>query len=530
MTQLRSDPLAFLGDELDDLRDKHLYRPLRVMSSAQGPIVVGRRPRADQPLLERLPRADPPSAAARGGAQRRPGVRRRARGAVRTIAGTMDLHEELERDLAEFKGTEAVLTFQSGFTANTGVIPTITGEQDLIVSRRPQPRLDHRRDAPLEGAPEDLPARRRRGVCATILREAREQGRDGSGAALSADPRRDRRRVQHGRRHRPAAGDRRGGRGGRRGGLRRRRPRVRASSAGTAAARSTTSGSTAGSRSRSGRCRRPSACSAATSRARRTCATSSIQRARPFLFSTSHPPAVAAACREAIRVMQDEPELIERLWANTRRFKAELARLGFDTGASETPITPVMMGDPDTAGRFSQRLFEEGVFAQPVVFPTVAMDKARIRTIVTAAHADDAARPGARGVRRGRPRARPDRRVSEPGASRTRRPRPRDLPLDGHLHTNLSPDSDVPIDAYAAQARRARDRRDLRSPTTSTSSPARRPTTSSPFDERERTVREAAERWAPQGVAIRFGVEITYDSRARGGDPRPPPAATPTTS
>jgi glycine C-acetyltransferase len=114
-----------------------------------------------------------------------------------------------------------------------------------------------------------------------------------------------------------------------------------------------------------------------------------VQRARPFLFSTSHPPAVAAACREAIRVMQDEPELMERLWANTRRFKAELARLGFDTGASETPITPVMMGDPDTAGRFSQRLFEDGVFAQPVVFPTVAMDKARIRTIVTAAHSDD---------------------------------------------------------------------------------------------------------------------------------------------
>jgi glycine C-acetyltransferase len=113
-----------------------------------------------------------------------------------------------------------------------------------------------------------------------------------------------------------------------------------------------------------------------------------IQRARPFLFSTSHPPAVAAACIAAIKVMQDEPDLHDRLWANTRRFKAELARLGFDTGRSETPITPVMMGDPDTAGRFSQRLFEEGVFAQPVVFPTVAIDKARIRTIVTAAHAD----------------------------------------------------------------------------------------------------------------------------------------------
>jgi glycine C-acetyltransferase len=93
-----------------------------------------------------------------------------------------------------------------------------------------------------------------------------------------------------------------------------------------------------------------------------------IQRARPFLFSTSHPPAVVAACRAALMVMQEEPELIERLWANTRRFKAELARLGFDTGRSETPITPVIVGDPGVAGRFSERLFAEGVFAQPVVY------------------------------------------------------------------------------------------------------------------------------------------------------------------
>jgi glycine C-acetyltransferase len=114
-----------------------------------------------------------------------------------------------------------------------------------------------------------------------------------------------------------------------------------------------------------------------------------IQRARPFLFSTSHPPAVVAACREALKVMQDEPERIERLWSNTRRFKAELSRFGFDTGRSETPITPVIVGDPAIAGRFSERLFAEGVFAQPVVYPTVALDQARLRTIVTAAHADE---------------------------------------------------------------------------------------------------------------------------------------------
>jgi glycine C-acetyltransferase len=114
-----------------------------------------------------------------------------------------------------------------------------------------------------------------------------------------------------------------------------------------------------------------------------------IQRSRPFLFSTSHPPAVAAACRAAIRVLDEEPELIDRLWANTRRFKAELQRLGFDIGRSETPITPVLLGDSALAIAFSQRLFDEGVFGTSVVYPTVSLDRARIRTIVTAAHTDE---------------------------------------------------------------------------------------------------------------------------------------------
>ena len=113
------------------------------------------------------------------------------------------------------------------------------------------------------------------------------------------------------------------------------------------------------------------------------------QRARPFLFSTSHPPAVAAACIEALAVMRDEGELFERLWANTHRVKAELRRLGFDTGASETPITPIMLGEAEAAIRFSERLFAAGVFATSVVYPTVALDGARLRAIVTAAHTDE---------------------------------------------------------------------------------------------------------------------------------------------
>ena len=110
-------------------------------------------------------------------------------------------------------------------------------------------------------------------------------------------------------------------------------------------------------------------------------------RARPFLFSTSHPPAVAATCLAAIEVLENEPEFIERLWQNTRFFKAGLTALGFDSGDSESPITPVIVGDAALAMTLSDRLFQEGVFAQGIGFPTVPPHgKARVRTIVTATH------------------------------------------------------------------------------------------------------------------------------------------------
>jgi len=109
-------------------------------------------------------------------------------------------------------------------------------------------------------------------------------------------------------------------------------------------------------------------------------------RARPFLFSTSHPPAVAAACLAAIDVLLEEPQIIDCLWENTKFFKAGLTQLGFNTGLSESPITPVIVGDGALAMRLSDRLFDAGVFAQGIAFPTVARDKARVRTIVTATH------------------------------------------------------------------------------------------------------------------------------------------------
>ena len=379
------DPLAFLGDELDELRRQHLYRPLRVLSSAQGPIVSVDDRRCinlasnDYLGLTHHPRLREAAIAA----VRDFGV---GSGAVRTIAGTLTLHEDLERTLAAFKGTEAVLTFQSGFSANTGVIPTITGEQDLIVSDA----LNHASiidGMRLSKAPRKIYPHKDMDALRAILAEARAQGglggvphrlilivtdgvfsMDGDIAPLPAI-------VEAAEEFEAAVfvdDAHASGVLGRNGrgtvdhfGL---HGRVAVQVGTLSKAVGVLGGYVAG------------------SQALRDIL---IQRARPFLFSTSHPPAVAAACREAIRVLEDEPELIERLWANTRRFKAELARLGFDTGMSETPITPVMMGDSATAGRFSDRLLEEGVFAQPVVFPTVALDKARIRTIVTAAHTDE---------------------------------------------------------------------------------------------------------------------------------------------
>jgi glycine C-acetyltransferase len=385
-TTPRRDPLAYLDDEVAALRERHLYRALKVMSSAQGPIVSIDHKRvislSSNDYLGLTHHTRLREAALQ--AVRDFGV---GSGAVRTIAGTMSMHEALEAELAEFKGTPAVLTFQSGFTANTGVLPTITGETDLIVSDS----LNHASiidGMRLSKAPRKIYPHADVDALRAVLDEAIEHGREGTGepyrlilvvtdgvfsmdgdiaplpaiveaaeaagAAVFVDDahasgvlgRDGRGSVDHFELH----------------------GRVAIQVGTLSKAVGSLGGYVAG------------------STALREILT---QRARPFLFSTSHPPAVVAACREALKVMQDEPQLLERLWANTRRFKGELVRLGFDTGRSETPITPILMGDPETAMRFSDRLMGEGVFAQPVVFPTVALDQARIRTIVTAAHADD---------------------------------------------------------------------------------------------------------------------------------------------
>ena len=385
-TASRPNPLAFLDEELAALHERNLYRPLKVMSSAQGPIVsiddrrlislssndylgLTHHPRLKRAALEAVERFGAGS------------------GAVRTIAGTMALHEELEADLAAFKHTPAVLTFQSGFAANTGVIPTITGETDLIVSDE----LNHASiidGMRLSKAPRRIFRHADVAHLHEVLEEATTEGRDGQGAPYrlilvvtdgvfsmdgdiapldgivdAAEAFGAAVMVDDAHASGVLGKDGRGtvdqfGLHG----------RVAIQVGTLSKAVGVLGGYVAG------------------SQALRDIL---IQRARPFLFSTSHPPAVAAACIEAVRVMQDEPELHERLWANTRRFKAEMGRLGFDIGHSETPITPVILGDSELTIRFSNRLVDEGVFATSVVFPTVALDRARIRTIVTAAHSEE---------------------------------------------------------------------------------------------------------------------------------------------
>jgi glycine C-acetyltransferase len=373
------NPLAFLDDEIEELKAKGLYRRLRVVQSEQKSrcVIDGREvitlssnnylglnthPKLKQAALDAVERYGAGS------------------GAVRTIAGTMSLHEELEAKLATFKHAEAALTFQSGFSCNTGVIPILAPEGAVIVSDA----LNH---ASIIDGIRLTKAERRIFPHADIdaLRAALREVRAAEGGAhrsilvitdgvfsMDGDIARLPEIVEAAEEADAivyiddAHGSGVLGRNGRgtvdHFGL---SGRVHVQVGTLSTAVGVLGGYVAGPAS---------------------LRTVLEHKARPFLFSTSHPPAVAAACIAAIEVMESEPELLDRLWENTRFFKAGLERLGFDTGVSETPITPVIVGEGALAHRLSDRLFEEGVFAMGITFPTVAADKGRVRTIVTAEH------------------------------------------------------------------------------------------------------------------------------------------------
>jgi glycine C-acetyltransferase len=382
-TNARSrDPLGFLAAELDELRAKGLYRRLRVVQSAQRSrcLIDGREvitlssnnylglnthPRLRKAAIEAVERYGAGS------------------GAVRTIAGTMSLHEELEQRLADFKNVEATLTFQSGFTCNTGAIPILAPEGAVIVSDA----LNH---ASIIDGIRLTKAERRvfphadMDALRATLREVRAApggaqrvvlvitdgvfSMDGDIARLPqiVDAAEETEAIVYVDDAHASGVLGRNGRGsidhfdlhG----------RVQVQVGTLSKAIGVLGGYVAGSR---------------------TLREILIHRARPFLFSTSHPPAVAAACLAAIDVLETEPELIERLWEKARYFKAGLANLGFDIGQSETPITPVIAGSAALAMKLSDRLFEEGVFAQGIGYPTVPDERSRVRTIVTAEHSDD---------------------------------------------------------------------------------------------------------------------------------------------
>ena len=374
---MRQDPLGYLADELNSLREQGLYRRLRVLDGEQAAqSSVDHRSVVNLSSNNYLGLTTHPKLREKAiEATRRFGV---GSGSVRTIAGTMDIHMALERKLAEFKHTEAAVVFQSGFTANAGTVSSILGRDDVIVSdelnhasiidgarlsRATIKVFPHRNAAAARAIIEGLPRGQRTLIITDgVFSMDGDLGAlpalcdlaDETGAIMMVDDahasgvfgRNGRGTVDHFGLH----------------------GRVDVQVGTLSKAIGALGGYVAGSQA---------------------LIDFLHHRARPFLFSTSHPPSVAATCLAAIEVLESEPELIDRLWENTRFFKSGLKELGFDIGPSESPITPVIVGDAALAMKLSDRLFDEGVFAQGIGFPTVARERARVRTIVTATHTRD---------------------------------------------------------------------------------------------------------------------------------------------
>lgn len=370
-------PFAHLEKEIEMWKEAGTFRPLTEVESEQGSKVTIRGKEVIQlcsnnylglTIHPRLKKAALEAVEKFGAGT----------GSVRTIAGTFSMHEDFEKRLAEFKHTEAALVFQSGFTANVGVISSILTDEDVVISdelnhasiidgirlTKAKRRIYKHNDLDdLEKALKETQDSRVRLVVTdgvfsmdgdiaplpqivelcekydalVMVDDAHASGvlgKNGRGTVDHFD--------LHGRVH---------------------------IQVGTLSkAIGVLGGYVAGAQ---------------------TLRDYLIHRARPFLFSTSHPPAVTAACHAALDVLLEEPELVDRLWENTRFFKEGLKKLGFETGNSETPITPVIVGDDALAMRLSDELFELGVYAQGIVYPTVAKGKARVRTIVTAAHTQE---------------------------------------------------------------------------------------------------------------------------------------------
>ena len=370
--------LDWLTQEIDGLKEQGLYNRIRTIGSAQGAwLTVDGKNVLNFCSNNYLGLANHPRIVdAAKEATRKYGV---GPAAVRSIAGTMDLHVQLEQRLAKFKGAEDVITFQSGFTANLGTISALVGKEDVIFSDRLNhasiidgSRLsgakiipyEHNDPGALEDAIKDNASNFRRALIVTdgvfsmdgdiaplpdlyevakkydilfMVDDAHGEGVLGKGGHGIVDH-----FGLHGK--------------------------VDIEVGTMSKAFGVVGGMVAGDKIIIEWLR---------------------QRGRPFLFSSAVTAPDAAACLAAVDLLEESTELVDKLWANAKYFKAEMKKLGFDTGVSETPITPVMLGEAPLAQQFSRELFEEGVFAMSIGFPTVAKGKARIRVMISAAHDND---------------------------------------------------------------------------------------------------------------------------------------------
>lgn len=370
--------LSWVGEELNNLKEAGFYNNIRTIGSPQGAWlqVDGSRVLnfcsnnylglANHPRLVE---------AARKGME----THGLGPAAVRSIAGTMDLHVELDKRMAAFKGVEAAITFQSGFTANLGVIPALVGKEDVIFSDELNHasiidgsrlsgasivRYGHCDPASLGKVISEERSKYRRALVITDgvfsmdgdiapLPEIYEQAKLGNAMLMVDD----------------AHGEGVLGKGGR--GIVDHfalHGKVDMEVGTFSKAFGVVGGMAAGNGKIVEWLR---------------------QRGRPFLFSSAMTVPDVSACLAAVDLLEKSTELVERLWTNTEFFKAEMKKLGFDTGRSVTPITPVMLGEAKLAQDFSRALFEGGVFAMAIAFPTVARDKARIRVMISAAHSTD---------------------------------------------------------------------------------------------------------------------------------------------
>ncbi|SFF71426.1 glycine C-acetyltransferase [Halobacillus alkaliphilus] len=367
----------YLQEQLDEMKDEGTFRSLIPLESAQGSRVTIKGKEVIQLSSNNYLglTSHPKMKKAAEKANEEFGV---GTGSVRTIAGTLQMHEEFEQKLAKFKHTEAALVFQSGFTTNQGVLSSILGKEDVVISdelnhasiidgirltKADRKIYKHVDMKSLEEALQASSEYRTRLVVTdgvfsmdgniAPLPEIVELAEKYNALIMVDDAHASGVLGDNGRgtvNHFNLDG------------------RVHIQVGTLSKAIGVLGGYVASTQ---------------------TLREYLIHKGRPFLFSTSHPPAVTAANDAAIDVLLDEPELIEKLWDNTKYFKDGLSSLGFDTGISETPVTPVMIGDDALTHKFSDELFEHGVFAQGIVFPTVQRGKGRVRTIVTAEHSKE---------------------------------------------------------------------------------------------------------------------------------------------